>query len=99
MPWMTGSPILLRDDLITLIQQYHTVRSRLSSLVNGSSRAGLVVNTGIYVINIPGVNVTRITIQDMLCPCTIDNPLLINHIVLDGFDLTLEDITSYANNL
>lgn len=51
-------------DLVTLIRQYHTVRRRLPSLVNGSSRAGMVVNTGIYVINIPTVNVTRITIQD-----------------------------------
>lgn len=57
-----------------MIQQYHTARKRVDSLVGGSSRAGLVVNTGIYVINIPGLNVTRITIQDMLVifvPCKV----------------------------
>lgn len=74
----------------------------MASLANGSSRAGLLVNTGIYVINIPGLNVTRITIQDnavFLSSCTMYNPHLINHIVLDGFDLTLEDITSYSSDL
>lgn len=64
MPLITDSPILLQYDLITVLQPYHTVRPRVASLVNGSSRAGLLVNTGIYVINIPGLNVTRITIQD-----------------------------------
>jgi hypothetical protein len=79
-----------------MIQQYHTARKRVDSLVGGSSRAGLVVNTGIYVSNIPGLNVTRITIQDSyavsfssLVSCTPYNPLLINCIVWMLLDLTL----------